>query len=67
MPTRLYWFQRTVRGVGWIATTAPTTDAERVRIERMGYATRLSESTPLGEPTIEEIARVQKWTPELSV
>ena len=66
-PLRLYWFMRhSTKGPQWTATTAPATDAERERIERMGYPTRVTVGEPTGQPTDEEMARVHKWTPELA-
>ena len=60
----LYWFQNhTTKGSIWHATTAEATEGGRVKIERMGYATRVTDVPPVngpgGEPTIEEWRRVK--------
>lgn len=63
---RLYWHDRRRPGAdGWVPTTAPATDAERVRLEMMGYATRVCASVPVDGPSDEERARVNAWTPGL--
>jgi hypothetical protein len=63
---RLYWFQHhSTRGDIWNATTGDTSDATRDRLARMGYATRVTDVVPEGEPTEAEKDLVRAYTPTL--
>lgn len=59
------WNRTTILSDGKTRGTTVDTEAARVRIERMGYATRLSTDLPTGKPTDDEKARVNKFTPGL--